>query len=89
MPARHRHPRSILGSQIAENHILGGDLLQRLADHCHPKPSRYKGERASGTVRLLDYSRLESRAPANFQEPIAVIGVHTIEADKGLLFQER
>jgi hypothetical protein len=29
----HRHPRALLGSQIAENHILGGDFLQRLAHH--------------------------------------------------------
>jgi CheB methylesterase len=44
----HRHPRSVLGRQIAEDHILGGYLLQRLADHRHPKPRRDKGERASG-----------------------------------------
>jgi len=28
------------------------DLLQRLADHCHAKPRRYKGERASGARPL-------------------------------------
>ena len=27
-----RHPRSLLGHQIAENYILGGYLLQRLVD---------------------------------------------------------
>jgi hypothetical protein len=48
----------LFGSQIAENYILGGDLLQRLADHCHAKPSRYKGERTGGTVRFLDDSWL-------------------------------
>ena len=85
----HWYPRAVLGSQSAENHILGGYLLQRLADHRNAEPRRYKGERASGAVRLLDYSRLETHAPANFQEPIAVIRVHTIQPDKGLLFQER
>ena len=55
----HRHPRSVLGRQIAENHILSGYLLQRLADHRHPKPRRYKSERASGAVCFLDDSRLK------------------------------
>jgi hypothetical protein len=74
----HRYPRSVLGRQIAENHILGGYLLQRLADHRHPKPRCYKGERARGAVRFLDDLRLETRATASFQKPIAVIRVHTI-----------
>ena len=84
-----RHPRAVLGRQIAENHILGRYLLQRLADHCHSKTRRYEGERACGAVRLLDDSRLETNAPANFQEPIAVVWVHTIEPDKRFPFQER
>ena len=59
-----RHPRSVLGRQIAENHILGGYLLQRLADHRHPIPRRDKGERARSAVRFLGDSRLETRATA-------------------------
>ena len=51
---------------------------QRLADQSHPKPRRDKGERASGSVRFLDDSRLETRTPASFQKPIAVIRLHTI-----------
>jgi hypothetical protein len=74
----HRHPRAVLGSQIAENQVLGWYLPQRLADHGHTKPSRYEGERACGAVRLLDDVGPEAHAPASFQEPIAVIRVHTI-----------
>jgi hypothetical protein len=56
----HRHPGALLGSQIAENHIPGGDLLQRLADHRYAEPRRDKGERAGGAVRLLDDSLIEA-----------------------------
>src|ERR1700736_6276664 len=73
----HGYPSSVLGRQIAENHIPSGYFLQRLADHRHAKPRRYKGKRASGSVRFLDDSRLETHATATFQEPIAVIRVHT------------
>ena len=48
----HRHPRSVLGRQIAENDVLGGYLLPRLAYHRHSKARRHKGERARG-ARLL------------------------------------
>ena len=65
-------------SSPAENHIPGGYLLQQLADQRHPKPRRDKGERARGAVRFLDDSRLETRAPASFQKPIAVIRLQTI-----------
>src|ERR1700730_1272992 len=74
----HGDPRAVLGRQIAENHVLGWYLLQRLADHCNANPRRYKGERARGSVRFLDDSRLESCASTNFQEPITVIRIHTI-----------
>ena len=64
--------------QVAEYHILGGYSLQRLANDRDSEPRGDKGEHASGAVRFLDNSWLEIRAPANFQEPIAVIRVHTI-----------
>jgi hypothetical protein len=59
-----RHPRSVLGRQIAKNHILGGYLLQRLADHRHPIPRRDKGERARGAVRFLGESLKPARRQA-------------------------
>ena len=59
----HRHPRSVFGNQIAENHIPGGYLLHRLADHRYAKSRRDKGEGASGAIRLLGNSRFESHAP--------------------------
>src|ERR1700676_2542367 len=74
----HGDPRAILGRQIAENNVLRGYLLQRLADHCNAQPRRYKSERARGSVRFVDDLRLESYAPTNFQEPITVIRVHAI-----------
>src|ERR1700736_2781048 len=69
----HRHPGPVLWRKIAENHVPGGYLLQRLADDRHAKPRRNKGERAGGAVRLLDNSRLKTHAPANFREPITII----------------
>ena len=42
--------------KILEKHLPGGDLLQRLADHGHPKTRRDKRERASGPVRFLNDS---------------------------------
>src|SRR5260370_100174 len=71
-------PRSIWGRRCAEHYIRGRNLSQRRADLRHAKTGRYKGERAGGTVRFLDDSRLETYALATFKEPIAVIRVHTI-----------
>src|ERR1700726_5111357 len=59
----HGDPRAVLGRQIAENHVLRGYLLQRLADPCDAKPRRYKGERARGYVRFLDSSWLYKITP--------------------------
>jgi hypothetical protein len=43
-----------------------------------PYPRRDKGERARGAVHFLGDSRLETRATASFQKPIALIRLHTI-----------
>ena len=67
--------------KIPEKHVLGGYLLQRLTDHRHPKPCRYKRERASGAVRFLDDPRLETHPAAYFQEPIAVVTMPFISGD--------
>jgi hypothetical protein len=53
-----RHPRSVFERKIAENHVLGGYLLQRLTDHRHPKPaateaSALAAPSASLTIRGL------------------------------------
>src|SRR5258705_6139944 len=48
----HRYPRALLGSQIAENHILGGGFLQRLRHHRLAETRRYKRQRASRAVPL-------------------------------------
>jgi hypothetical protein len=70
--------------QVPEKHIPGGDLLERLADHDHPKTRRDKRERASGPVRFLNDSRLETHAQASFQKPIAIIvSGHHKPASKG------
>ena len=54
-----------------------------------PVTHRYKGECAWGSVRLLDNSRLETKASANLQEPVAVIRIHAIQPDKRFFFQKR
>jgi hypothetical protein len=66
------------GAKNAENHILRWYLLQRLTDHRHTKSRRYKSQRASGAVRFLDNSRLETHH--------LIIGVTIALPDRTLAF---
>jgi hypothetical protein len=66
------------GVRLRKTTSLAGYLLHRVANQSHPMPRRDKGERASSVVRFLDDSRLEARASASFQKPIALIRFHTI-----------
>jgi MalK OB fold domain len=62
-----------------------GNLIARI----HGEHLFHLGEQVTVQLDLEKVSLFETHASANFQEPIAVIRVHTIQADKRFLFQER
>jgi hypothetical protein len=60
------HPRTVLGTQIAENHIFCWYLLQWLADHRQSITRRYKRKRAGGSVGSLTIRGLKSTRRQTF-----------------------